>query len=153
MTSHRINPVLWNDDKFIDLDDLTGRLWLLILTGPQATSLPGLQRADAASLAKTLRRPVEEIAESGQKLCDLGMIHVDHRQRVICIPSAPKHNPAGSAYEIQSWWKQWNEIPDCDLKFLHVENLQAYARLDKPSHKDAWGSTFGTVEVGSVGAA
>lgn len=153
MTYHRINPVLWDDDKFIDLDDLTGKLWLLILTGPQVTSLPGLQRCDTHSLAKTLRRPVVSVAESLQKLSDLKMIRVDLSWGVFCIPSAPEHNPAASSYDIESWWKNWNKIPDCNLKFHHIENLKANACLDKPSHKDIWDRTFGTVEVGSVGAA
>lgn len=147
MTYHRVNPVLWDDDKFIELDDLTGKLWLMLLTGSQVTSLPGLQRGGAASLAEALRRPIEAVTESLQKLCLLEMISVDTRRRVICVPNAPKHNPAESPNHLRAWWNRWNEIPDCDLKFRHIEHLKEHAGLDSPSHKSVWDQTFGSVNI------
>jgi hypothetical protein len=146
MTYCRINPVLWDDEKFIELDDLTARLWLLLISGNQLTALPGLQRGGTGSLAETLRRPFQIIQDSLQKLCDLDMICVDAKRRVICVPKAPKHNPAESPNHLRAWWYRWSEIPDCDLKFQHIALLKPYANLDRPGHRMVWDNTFGKAE-------
>jgi hypothetical protein len=146
-TYNRVNPVLWDDEKFLELDDLSGKLWLMLLTGPLVTALPGLQRGGLYSLCDVLRRPIEQVEASVQALRDLGMIEIDARRRVIWIPNAPKHNPAESPNHLKAWWNRWNEIPDCPLKFQHVEHLKKHARLDKASHRKVWDQTFGAIEL------
>jgi len=146
-TYNRVNPVLWDDDKFLELDDLTGKLWLMLLTGPLVTALPGLQRGGIHSLVDVLRRPLDLVEASVRTLHALGMIEIDARRRVIWIPNAPKHNPAESPNHLKAWWNRWNEIPDCPMKFRHVEHLRKYARLEKASHRKVWDQTFGTIEL------
>ncbi len=141
-----VNPVLWDDERFVDFDDATRNVWLVLMTGPNRTALPGLQRVGVGGLAEVLRRSQEEVSECVDILREAGMVIVDDRVRVVRLPNGPKHNPAESPNQIRAWWKRWNEIPECRLKWDHVVSLKSFAGLDRPAHAAAWSATFGTVE-------
>lgn len=145
MTSFRVNTVIWDDEEFVGLSDLARTLVFLLITGPQATVLPGLQRGSVATLADALRRPVGDVHGAMGELMEAGILEHDEKRRVLRAPNAPKHNAAESPNHLKAWWKRWQEIPDCALKFEHVAALRAYAGLDQESHRKVWESTFGTV--------
>lgn len=147
----RVSTAVWDDDVFINASDLGRTVWLELLTGPQITALPGLQRIGVASLAETLRRPVEAVAEELRYFEAHGRLAVDSARRVVWVKNAPKHNPAESPNHIKAWWTRWREIPDCPAKFAHVALLRPFAQLERGSHAAAWTATFGTVEA-SVGS-
>jgi hypothetical protein len=96
--------------------------------------LPGLQKTSALAIADTLRRDPEGVREGLRKLLREGLLEQDEKRRVIRIPNAPKHNPAESPNHIRAWFARWQEIPDCALKFAHIEALRQFAHLEKPSH-------------------
>ena len=148
MTYWRVNPVLWDDEDFFGLDDSTRVLWFALLCGPQVTALPGLQRGGIGAIAETLRRAPEGVAKSLHELMARGMVEFDERRRVLWVPNAPKHNPAESPNHIKAWWNRWREIPDCTIKFKHVDILRRFAGLETKSHKQAWDDTFGSLPEG-----
>jgi hypothetical protein len=145
MTSFRVNTVIWDDEAFVGLSDLARTLLFLVITGPQATVLPGLQRGSVATLADTLRRPAPDVEDALASLVALGIVELDAKRRVLRAPNAPKHNPADSPNHIRAWWNRWQEIPDCALKYRHVAALRAHAQFHQKGHASAWEATFGTV--------
>jgi hypothetical protein len=146
MSYRRVLPSIWDDEDFVTADDLDRSVYLLLLIGPQVTALPGLQHSGIASLAETLRRPVEAVAAAMKRLSERGFAHYDDKKRVICLPSLPASNPAESPNHIRAWWSRWNEIPDCPAKYQHVARLKEHAGLDDPKYVQAWQATFGTIE-------
>src|SRR5690606_40731189 len=52
----KVDPRVWDDDKFIELSDDAKLLWLLILTGPQTSYVPGLMTTGIGTLAEVLRK-------------------------------------------------------------------------------------------------
>ncbi len=55
MTYYRVDSRMWDDELFVEANDLDRSIWQLLLTGPQRSALPGLQRGGMATLAETLR--------------------------------------------------------------------------------------------------
>lgn len=145
VTSFRVNTVIWDDDAFVGLSDLARTLLFAIITGPQATVLPGLQRGSVAMLADTLRRSVADVDAAFYDLVRQGIVELDAKRRVMRAMNAPKHNPADSPNHIRAWWNRWREIPDCALKFRHVATLREYAQFHQKGHESAWKATFGTI--------
>jgi len=147
-TYYRVDTRMWDDADFIAANDFNRNLWQLLLTGPQRTALPGLQRTGMATLAETLRRPLETVLDGFKWWVERGKVSFDESVRVIWIPNAPKYNDAESPNQIRAWWNRWKEIPDCSSKFSHVEWLKKYARLQKDTHREAWQQTFLTIPEG-----
>ena len=102
MSYSRVDSILWDDEKFIALPDAERNLFLLLLTGPQRTSLPGLQRVGIAALAETLRRPVDAVFAALRRLVADGMVEFDDVRRVVRIPRAPKWNPAETPNQLHA---------------------------------------------------
>lgn len=145
MTYYETDSTMWDDEDFVGWDDAARNLWQLLLTGPQRSALPGLQRGGMATLAETLRRPVEAVEAAFAQISGRGKAGFDPIHRVIWVRNAPRYNPAKSPNQIRAWWSRWTEIPDCEFKFKHIEHLRQFARLERETHRQAWDSTFGTV--------
>lgn len=143
MSYYRVDPVMWDDSSFCRLSDGARVVWFLLLTGPQRSSLPGLQRTGPGSISEILRRDVKIIESWLQELVAANMIEVDKICRVVRLPKAPKYNEAESPNQIRSWFNRWREIPDCDLKSEHVHTLKRHANLASEAHATAWNATFG----------
>lgn len=52
------------------------------------------------------------------ELVDNGMVKVDSEGGLIWLPKALKRNPPPSPNHLKQWAKQWERVPDCDLKWL-----------------------------------
>ncbi len=146
MTYYRVDSRMWDDELFVEANDLDRSIWQLLLTGPQRSALPGLQRGGMATLAETLRRPVRLVTEGFNWWVERGRAVFNVSVRVIWVPNAPEYNEAESPNQIRAWWNRWREIPECAAKYQHIANLNAFAGLEKPSHVQAWDVTFGTVD-------
>lgn len=137
---------MWDDEVFVQANDLNRNIWQLLLTGPQRSALPGLQRGGMATLAETLRRPVKSVTDGFNWWVSRGRAVFIASVRVIWVPNAPEYNEAESPNQIRAWWNRWKEIPECGAKYKHIVNLNAFAGLEKPSHVQTWDQTFSTVD-------
>ena len=150
----KVDPRLWDDERFVDFDDLKRSLWLLLLTGPAVEPIPGLQIGGIASLAETLRRPVEPLRERLGELLGERLVEVDERLRLIRLPNALKYNEPDNPNQVTGWFKAWQSLPESRLKYDHIESIRDACEASdnrKNDGKTAWlerfEKTFGTVRV------
>lgn len=148
-TFRLVSSTLWDNRKFLALSDGARCLWMLLLTGPQVTALPGLQRGSVSTMADTMRRDPRLVAGWLDEIVGAGLAEYDQENRVVRLPNAPKHNPAMSPNHLKAWFGKWLDLPTCSLKHQHVESLREYASLDKESMRQVWSDGFGKVAVAS----
>ena len=160
----KVDPRVWDDEKFVEWDDLKRNLWLLLLTGPAVEPVPGLQLGGVASLAETLRRPLETVQGRFTTLSLEGRVQVDERFRIIRVVRALEYNRPENQYQVFGWFKAWESLPNSQLKYDHIDSIrEACAKADqsyKPTKKkgksnakeessspfmDAFRASFGTV--------
>lgn len=157
MAFRKIDPRIWDDERFVDLTAIQKLFWFYILTGPHATSLPGLWIVGIGELVDGLRFPDRSVREALAVLEGTGMLIHNPRVRLVRVPNAPKYNRPENARVLRAWFRLWQSIPDCQQKFDHLASLQA--AVSSPTPKDeaddavdqplggAWMSTFGSVTV------
>ncbi len=152
----KVDPAVWDDPKFIDLGDDAQSIWLLLLTGPQVQAIPGLQLADACTLASARRWPTSRVEAALSVLVGADMVEFDAKLRVVRLPNAPKYNPPDNPSVLVGWWRLYQRLPPSPLKQRHVAALKAsidFAKYPGAPDKDpmkanfqaAWDATFGTV--------
>jgi len=150
MSYHKVYSSVWDNETFRDLSELGKIVWFALLTGPQVTALPGLQRASAASLAETVGSTPQDVADVLRILESKNFIEVDRKRPVIRIPSVSDENTAASPNHIKAWWTRWNEIPSCNIREKHLESLKKNAALTQDTHAEVWAKTFGTIGTEAV---
>ena len=141
----RADPRVWDDDKFLSLSKDGKLLWLHLLTGPQASAVPGLILAGVGTLADGMREELPVIRAALAEIVKLRMAEVDEAHRVIRLPNAPRHNGCESPNGLKGWWSRWQSIPDCPLKFRHVASLEAAVPMQMRGMAETWASTFGAL--------
>lgn len=147
MPYRKIEPKLWDDENLADLDVTHKLVWLYILTGPHTTSLPGLWVVGPASMAEGLRLPVATVVTCLNTLRTRGRIDWDPVARLLRVRNAPRHNCAENKGQVISWWNQWVDLPDCKLKYAHIDSIREGALAPRP--REAWHETFGNVDIQS----
>lgn len=163
MAYRKIDPRLWDDERFVELSCVEKLLWLYLLTGPHTTSLPGLWIVGVGALVDGLRVPAKSIQAGLEKLEAMGRLIVNPRLRIVRIPNAPRYNRPDNARVLKAWFKLWQDIPECQQKYDHLDSLRASvfsARRDDenadpdvpPEAKAArlieqWNASFGAVLV------
>lgn len=163
MAYRKIDPRLWDDERFVELSCVEKLLWLYLLTGPHTTSLPGLWIVGIGELVDGLRLPAKSLQAGLEKLEAMGRLVLNPRSRLIRIPNAPRYNRPENARVLKAWFKLWSDIPDCQQKYDHLDSLRAAVfspRADEdtsdpetpPEAKAArlieqWKGTFGAVAV------
>lgn len=125
MAYRKIDPRLWDDEKFVELTTAEKLLWLYLLTGPHTTSLPGLWTVGLGELVDGLRIPAKHVEDGLRKLERMGRLVLNPRLRLVRIPNAPRYNRPDNARVLKSWFKLWSDIPECQQKYDHLESLRA----------------------------
>jgi hypothetical protein len=111
------------------------------------TDLPGLLNTTPVALAEQLPNLTLDFIKLGlMQLClpdKHGSQHFffDADARVIRIPHLPLHQKAANENVIRGWFRRWRDIPDCRLKFDHIESLALAIKV--PEHERVWAETFG----------
>lgn len=171
MAYRKINPLLWDDEWFVELGDFDRTVWLAVLTGPQVRPIPGLMMATAATISDYLRRSPADVAAALARFAVTGRVEVDQRARMLRVVNAPRwaveHGEPENPNVIKGWWKSWKELPDCETKRRHLAPLRdAFVMARDRSvagERDAtkvrprldlwnstWAATFGTVPAPPV---
>ena len=140
--AYYIDQRMWDDEKFLELDDASRVLFILLLTGPQRSSLPGLMRGTIISLSETLKRSMSDIELSMRRLEQSEMVILDRKARIICLPNAPKYAIPPTGRHLKGWWVAWTQLPDCSEKMAHVPRLQQAVNLDNEKVAAVWEQTF-----------
>ena len=149
MSYRKIEPRMWDDERFSALAPESKLVWLCILTGPHTTALPGLSVCGVASLAEAIRYRIDTVSKALTELVAAGLVRVNPTSRVILVPNAPKYNPCPNAKVLKGWLSLWKNVPDCAEKFAHIKALRASLDFSQGWSEAAWAQTFGTVSVPS----
>jgi len=128
----KVDPKIWNDDKFRLFSDNGKLVFLFCLTHPHMTSL-GAMRATIPGLAAELQWKEKAFAEAFAEACSKGMIIHDEKACFLSLPNFLKFNPPESSNVVKSWREQWDQIPECSSKDQLYHNVKAFL---KGLHKD-----------------
>lgn len=145
-------PKMWDDKWFRTLESDAQNIWQLCIGSSLRTSLPGLIRnADAMTIAGTWGKPIDRVAAALEELVAPdreGKQHffIDSNARVIRMPAAPKYNKAINPNVLTAWFRAWKDVPDCELKFLHLfESIPLGVNFSNEVMFRCWNNTFGHV--------
>lgn len=147
MSYRKIEPRMWDDERFAPLSKDAKLAWLCILTGPHTTPLPGLFVCGIATLSESLRDDIDTVSKAVNELCGAGLVRFNATTRVMQVPNAPKYNPCANPKVLKGWFTVWKGVPDCVEKYAHVARVRAALDESQAWVKDAWSATFGTVKV------
>jgi len=137
----RITVRMHGDKRFRELSDPQpcGKyLWVYLLTGPHTTRLPGIFIAGEAGLAEALRWPLEGFREAFREVLSKGLVEVDPEARLMYLPNAIKHNPPESPNVVDSWSKEIELLPECELRDRWAASVRAFLY----NRSEAYGKAF-----------
>ena len=147
-----VDPKLWDDSKFLSLNPIGRLAWLCILTGAGRTALPGLTtNFDALTLASSLRFEVTECTFAIRDLLERDMAQYDPAVRVLRVPRAPRYAICRNPNMLAGWYRLWNSVPDCSLKYDHIGSLAECVNFTNVSMVERWDRTFGRIQARLIG--
>ena len=147
MSYRKIEPSMWDDERFAPLSKDAKLAWLCILTGPHTTPLPGLFVCGIATLSESLRDDIDTVSKALKELGDAGLVRFNPTTRVMQVPNAPKYNPCANPKVLKGWFTVWKGVPDCAEKYAHIQRVRAALDESQAWVQTAWSATFGTVRV------
>lgn len=127
----KIDPRIWNDEKFRSLSDQGKLVFLFILTHPHLTSL-GAMRASLDGLASELGWTSKGFRERFAEPFRNGLLRVDERASFVVAPNFLKYNPPDNPNVVVSWKHSLDLLPECTLKNELIKRVkQLVERLPK----------------------
>jgi hypothetical protein len=137
----KIDPRIWNDEKFRALSDSGKLAFLFILTHPSMTSI-GAMRGTTAGLAAELEWGVEAFAKAFGEACAKDMIEADAKASFIGVPNFVKYNPPESPNVIKAWADALDLVPECDLRNRHILRLEQVVKGLTEGFREAFTKAF-----------
>ncbi len=125
----KIEVRTWSDEKFRHLSQLPASgqgLWFFLLTGPHTGPIPGLFRAGRAAMAEELGWSQEGFDKAFNEVFVQGMAKADFKSRLVWLPNAIKHNKPESPNVVRNWGKEFDLLPECQLKDEALKEIGAY---------------------------
>lgn len=122
----KIDPRIWNDEKFRSLSDGGKLAFLFLLTHPHMTSL-GAMRATMGGLAEELGWEANAFRKAFQEAFAKGMAEHDSEARMVALPNFIRYNPPESPNVIKAWLGALDLLPECSLKTRVVARAKAFA--------------------------
>lgn len=98
----KIDPRIWNDEKFMSLSHEGQRMFLFVLTHPAMTGL-GAFRMSREGLKEELGLDSKGFTEPFQQLLDNGLVKYDERAFLIFAPNFLRYNPPENPNVIKGW--------------------------------------------------
>lgn len=111
----KVDPRIWNDEKFRTLSDRSKLVFFMLLTHPGMTAL-GAMRATVSGLAEELGWDVEAFRKAFQQALDKGMVEHDQKACLIALPNFVRYNTPESPNVVKAWVGALDLLPECDLK-------------------------------------
>ena len=122
----KIDPRIWNDEKFRSLSHEAQLAFLFVLTHPNMTLL-GAFRISRSGLAEELGLPVEGFAKPFSELLAKGLLKFDERAFLVYAPNFLKYNPPDNPNVIKGWAAADDLIPECPLKIELISRAKRVA--------------------------
>lgn len=126
----KIDPRIWNDEKFYTASLSCQHLFLFILTHPSMTPV-GAMRVSPAALEAELdwasKGFPEGFPEAFAEGCGKGFWKYDSKAKFLLVPNFLKYNRPESPNVVKSWAGCWDDLPECDHKLKLYQSLKGFA--------------------------
>ena len=126
MAYRKIDPRIWNDEKFRDLSDKAKLAFIFLLSHPSMTPI-GAMRASIPGLASELGWQEKAFREAFGEVLAKGIVKADERASCVYLPNYLKYNGPESPNVVISWGKCLDWIPECALKVFAIERVKGFA--------------------------
>ncbi len=139
MRYRKIDPRIWNDERFRLLGDDGKLVFLFVLTHPHMTAI-GAMRASVDGLAAELGwRPRRFKAALGE-IVTLRMAEHDDAASFLSLPNFLRYNePEGPNSVKHAWAASLDNVPECAGKRQLVARCRAYLQSRSAKFRDAMG--------------
>jgi hypothetical protein len=141
----RIRRRLWTEPAFRRLSappPNARTLLLRLLSGPEASPLPGVVLVREGALAEVLGWPVDDLRRCWRELELAGLAAGDWSAGLVWLPFALDDNHPASPNVVRSWRAHWAAVPDCALKLRVYAELEAFAKGLGEAFAKAFGEAF-----------
>jgi len=138
----KIDPRVWNDEKFRRFNDRGKLAFLFVLTHPGMTAL-GAMRASVAGLAAELGWLEKKFRDALKPAVEEHMVDVNEEALFIGLPKFLRYNePEGPNSVKKAWPAALDLIPECDEKNRLVVRCRSYLDDRTQEFKDALGDAI-----------
>ena len=141
----KIDVKMWGDEKFCSLSkpQPNGQsLWQYLLTGPHSTGCPGIFRAGEMGLCENLNWPIKAFRKAFNELLEKDMVRADWKAKVIVISNVLRYDEPQSPNVIKKWGKDFDEIPECDLKVEYYHTIKEFIKTLGETFNKAFQQAF-----------
>lgn len=137
----KIDPRIWNDEKFRKLSDNAKLVFFMLLTHPSMTAL-GAMRATLPGLAAEMSWGPEAFREAFREASAKGMAEHDEVACLVALPNFLKYNAPESPNVVKAWAGAVDLLPECPLKTLVLQRAKAYAEALQEGFAKAFREAF-----------
>lgn len=121
----KVDPRIWNDEKFLSLSDDGKLCFLFVLTHPHMTAL-GAMRGTIPGLAAEIRWKTERLRKAFGEVFRKALFEHDEGASFIALPNFLKYNRPENPNVVKSWRESLDLIPECSLKSKLVQRVKAF---------------------------
>lgn len=139
----KIDPRIWNDEKFASLSHEGQRAFLFILTHPSMTSL-GAFRATKEGIEAELGIDEKGFAKPFQELLSKGLIKYDESCFLVFAPNFLKYNQPENPNVVKGWAGCLDLLPECPLLVEVLQRAKSCASANSKTSK-AFSEALGRV--------
>jgi hypothetical protein len=139
----KIDPRIWNDEKFASLSHEGQRAFLFILTHPSMTSL-GAFRATKEGIEAELGIDTKGFAKPFQELLSKGLIKYDESRFLVFAPNFLKYNQPENPNVVKGWAGCLDLLPECPLLAEVLQRAKSCASANSKTSK-AFSESLGRV--------
>ena len=139
----KIDPRIWNDEKFASLSHEGQRAFLFILTHPSMTSL-GAFRATKEGIEAELGIDTKGLSKPFQELLSKGLIKYDESCFLVFAPNFLKYNQPENPNVVKGWAGCLDLLPECPLLAEVLQRAKSCASANSKTSK-AFSEALGRV--------
>lgn len=137
----KIDPRIWNDEKFRTMSHEGQRLFLFVLTHPSLTMI-GAMRATQSGLSEELGLDAKAFREAFGEALSNGMLKYDEKAFLLWLPNFLKYNAPESPNVVKSWGSALDLLPECDLRKEVLSSAKAFISTMSKAFTEALPKAF-----------
>lgn len=137
----KIDPRIWNDEKFRTMSHEGQRLFLFVLTHPSLTMI-GAMRATQSGLSEELGLDAKAFREAFGEALSKGMLKYDEKAFLLWLPNFLKYNAPESPNVVKSWGSALDLLPECDLRKEVLSSAKAFISTMSKAFAEALPKAF-----------
>lgn len=130
----KIDPYIWNDEKFMDLSAAGQLACFYMLTHPHMTAVGGLRGTMSGVASEHPKISEKAFREVFQK----GIAKADPKAPLIWFPNFIKYNQPESPNVVVAWAKSLDYLPECETKMAIIQNVKGFLKDFKEAFQKAF---------------